>query len=132
MRGFIFRNKFTLKNIVQCGGVICLNKSIFQFFSKFELDKLVLLVCILVYLIIGILLVQNYLYIVYTDTISYIHVAQLYINGCFSYAINGYWSPLFSWLLIPFLMVWPGKLGALFSIKILNLMVVSPFLAFTY
>ena len=100
-----------------------MNKSIFQFFRKFELDKLVLLACILIYFIIGILLVQNYLYVFTTDTISYIHVAQHYINGIFPQAINGYWSPLFSWLLIPFLTIWPGKLGALYSIKILNLII---------
>lgn len=87
------------------------------------MDKLVLLVCILVYFIIGILLIGNYLYLLYTDSISYIHVAEHYISGHFSQAINGYWSPLFSWLLVPFLMVWPGKLGALFSIKILNLII---------
>ncbi len=69
------------------------------------------------------LLVHNYLFILNTDGISYIHIAQNYVNDRFFYAVNGYWSPMYSWLLIPFLMIWQGKLEILFSIKLLNLLI---------
>src|SRR5258706_3649627 len=39
------------------------------------------------------------------DGISYISVAQKYLDGNFSDAINGFWGPLLSWLLVPFLAV---------------------------
>lgn len=35
------------------------------------------------------------------DSLSYISIAKLYANGEFTKAINGHWSPLLSWLLVP-------------------------------
>lgn len=49
------------------------------------------------------LLFPWYQYVLDIDAISYIHVAERYANGSFYSAVNGYWSPLISWLLIPFL-----------------------------
>lgn len=37
------------------------------------------------------------------DGVSYISIAQKYLRGEFQDAINGYWGPLYSWLLMPFL-----------------------------
>lgn len=37
------------------------------------------------------------------DTTLYLSIAEKYIRGDFSNAVNGYWGPLLSWLLIPFL-----------------------------
>lgn len=37
------------------------------------------------------------------DSISYLRVAQYYLHGNFHLAVNGYWGPLFSWLIVPFL-----------------------------
>src|SRR5205085_1059147 len=34
------------------------------------------------------------------DTFQYISISSKYLSGDWSYAINGYWSPLISWLLI--------------------------------
>ena len=39
------------------------------------------------------------------DGISYISIAQKYIQLDFSNAVNAYWGPLLSWLLIPFLIL---------------------------
>ncbi|HEY8108892.1 MAG TPA: hypothetical protein VIF43_02705 [Patescibacteria group bacterium] len=36
------------------------------------------------------------------DSVNYISIAQLYADGHWKEAVNGYWSPLFSWLLVPF------------------------------
>ncbi|WP_414469510.1 hypothetical protein [Methanobacterium sp. ACI-7] len=51
----------------------------------------------------GILLINNYQYALSDDGISYINIAQKYLNGNFADAINGYWGPLISWLLAPML-----------------------------
>jgi len=37
------------------------------------------------------------------DLVSYLLVAQHYLQGNFHLAINGYWGPLFSWLIVPVL-----------------------------
>jgi len=37
------------------------------------------------------------------DSTLYINIAQKYLNGNLKDAINGYWGPMLSWLLIPFL-----------------------------
>ena len=67
---------------------------------KHNLD---LVLVIILYFVIGVYLIQYYQYSLNADSISYITIAQEYLNGHFADAINGYWSPLFSWLLIPFL-----------------------------
>ena len=67
---------------------------------KHNLD---LILVIIIYFIIGVCLLNYYQYGLNADGISYISIAQEYLNGHFADAVNGCWSPLFSWLLIPFL-----------------------------
>ncbi len=52
------------------------------------------------------------------DSTIYLSIAEKYLAGDFSNAINGYWGPLLSWLLIPML-----SLGSthVFAINALNL-----------
>lgn len=38
------------------------------------------------------------------DEISYISIAHHYSTGNWNEAINAYWSPLYSWLIAPFLL----------------------------
>ncbi len=45
-----------------------------------------------------------YQYQLSPDATSYFTIAQKYATGDLRHAINGYWSPFFSWLLVPF--VW--------------------------
>jgi hypothetical protein len=52
------------------------------------------------------------------DTIGYIAAAEHYAAGDLYAGINGYWSPLLSWLLVPFLWL---KVSSLLSIKLINL-----------
>ena len=73
-----------------------------------------------IYLVTGLFLVGQYRYQINPDGISYISVAQKYLNGDFGNAINGYWGPMFSWLLAPLLAVGTEPLLAA---KILNLLV---------
>lgn len=70
------------------------------------------------YLLSGILLLKYYQYQINTDGVAYISIAQKYLQGDFNNAINGYWGPLISWLLVPFLHF---GIPALLAVKILAL-----------
>ncbi len=56
-----------------------------------------------VYTILFFLLLPLYQYVLDIDAISYIHVAERFAKGEYYYSINGYWSPLISWILVPFI-----------------------------
>jgi len=58
---------------------------------------------ILIYGILGAIFLENFRYQLFADEISYISIAQKYLAGNFTDAVNGYWSPMESWLLVPFL-----------------------------
>ena len=66
------------------------------------------------YLLFALILFSNYKYIINSDGISYISIARNYINGHLFYAINGYWSPLYSWLLIPFISFFTWKFRGIY------------------
>jgi hypothetical protein len=74
----------------------------------------------LICLITGIFLLKYYRYQINPDGISYITIAKKYAAGNFRQAINGYWGPLYSWLLSPLLMI---GVEPLLATKILNLLV---------
>jgi len=65
------------------------------------------------------LLMPFYRWQIDADGISYISIAARYAAGDFSGAVNGYWGPLLSWLIVPFI-----KLGAnpLIACKIIGLL----------
>jgi hypothetical protein len=58
------------------------------------------------FIISTILAVMVFRYQINPDGISYIHVAERYAAFDFSNGLNGYWGPLLSWLLVPF--IWLG------------------------
>ena len=72
------------------------------------------------YRCIGILLLPLYQFQINADGVSYLNIAHLYAIGDFHDAINGFWGPLISWLLVPFLLL---KLPSLFAFKILSLII---------
>jgi hypothetical protein len=43
------------------------------------------------------------------DEISYINIAHAYAEGHWENAVNGYWSPLYSWIMVPFLFIFGFK-----------------------
>lgn len=59
------------------------------------------------------------------DGICYLSIAQKYALGNFEDAVNGYWSPLFSWLLVPFLLKGFSQVSALKSAWILSIIIGS-------
>ncbi|HSE61058.1 MAG TPA: hypothetical protein VLA88_02045 [Candidatus Saccharimonadales bacterium] len=68
---------------------------------------------LLAYLLGGLLLIWLYRHQINPDGVAYISIAQKYAHGQFGDALNGYWGPLLSWLLVPF--AWlglPMQLGA--------------------
>jgi len=60
---------------------------------------------LIVYLLLTIVLFRLFQYKIAGDEISYINIAHAYAMGHWDNAINGYWSPLYSWLMVPFLYV---------------------------
>ncbi|MGF7118693.1 hypothetical protein [Methanobacterium oryzae] len=74
------------------------------------------------FLILGAFFLKYYQYdLISKDIISIISVAKLYADGDINGAINGYWGPLFSWLLIPFIKFNSSPYFVLYSMKILSL-----------
>ena len=73
---------------------------------------------LLVYCCLGILLFSLYQFQINPDGVSYLNIAHLYAIGDFHDAINGFWGPLISWLLVPLILL---KLQPLFAYKIVSL-----------
>lgn len=91
-----------------------------NFISKIDLRLALILV---VYIILGLFLLNYYQYILNSDGISYISIAQKYMMWDLKDALNGYWGPLFSWLMIPFLFFSSTPLGNLYLSKLLSLFI---------
>jgi hypothetical protein len=88
---------------------------------KYLLDfDLALLQSIVFYILLAILLVPHYQYQINPDGVNYISIAQKYMHLDYPNAINGYWGPLLSWLLVPFLFL---GLKPLLAVKLLSLII---------
>ena len=55
---------------------------------------------LLLYIVAAFLLLPFYVWNLSPDSICYISIAEKYLAGNFTDAVNGYWGPLFSWILI--------------------------------
>ena len=87
------------------------------FFLK---PKVIFIFILSVFFLSGLLLLEGYQYQINADGVSYLAIAQKYQRGDFRDAINGYWGPLFSWLLVPILFFGSPPLLAA---KILSLLI---------
>ncbi|HEU5395558.1 MAG TPA: hypothetical protein VFV81_00225 [Verrucomicrobiae bacterium] len=58
-----------------------------------------------------------------TDAVAYLQIAADYSTGKFGLAISDYWSPLFSWLLVPFLKAGWAPLAAARLVMIISAIV---------
>ena len=85
--------------------------------SRQEMDK-ALFVSISLYFISALFLYAPYKYIINVDGISYISIAQKYASFNFIDAVNGFWSPMISWLLVPFLWL---DIDPVLATKLINL-----------
>lgn len=82
-----------------------------------------LIIALVIYLIIGSFILKYYQHVISPDTICYIGIAEKYAAGDIGNAVNGYWGPLFSWALVPFLLTGHTPLSGLTAIKILSLII---------
>ena len=69
----------------------------------------------LAYLVGFVIFLPRYSHQINPDAINYIHMAQAYVRGDIANALNGCWSPLFAWLLVPFVangadILWAAKI----------------------
>ncbi len=87
-----------------------------------RLDWRLILILIL-YVFVGFSLLGYYQYQINPDALSYIAIAKEYLNGSLFGAVNAYSGPLISWLLLPFLIFSQSPSYALFSAKVLSLIV---------
>ena len=84
-------------------------------------NQIFILICT-VYVILSLSLIFYNPHTFSYDTLSYINIAQNYFNGNFTDAINRYWGPLYSWILIPFMYTFGNSPSqSLFAIKIVNI-----------
>ncbi len=60
-----------------------------------------MLIASFLYLILWIIASNFLIHGINPDSISYISISKKYFDGNFSEAINGYWGPLFSWIILP-------------------------------
>ncbi len=82
-----------------------------------------LILALMTFLILGVISIRYYQYQINPDGLVYIKIAKTYLMGNYSNAISTYWSPLISWLLVPFLIFGLNPLYVLFSTKILSLII---------
>jgi hypothetical protein len=63
-----------------------------------------LIIVLIIYSTLAIISINFQYYPLGADGISYVSIAAKYVNGDWLNAINGYWSPLYSWLITPILL----------------------------
>ena len=94
-------------------------KSKFRFItSDWRLNLILIL-----YTILGYILISYFQYQINPDGVGYINIAEIYLTGNYHAAVNSYSGPLISWLLIPFLYFNQTPAYALYSTKILSLII---------
>jgi hypothetical protein len=73
----------------------------------------------LAFLAAGLLLIPLYKTTINVDGVQYMSLAKKYLNGNFPEAINGLWSPLLPWMMVPFLLI---KINPIVSFKIITVL----------
>lgn len=95
-----------------------------NFASEISNSNLFFIFILVLYVLLGIYLFRYYQYdLISKDIISFVSVANLYAYGDLYSALNGYWGPLFSWLLLPFILLNSSPYFVLYSMKIISLVV---------
>ncbi|HVS78663.1 MAG TPA: hypothetical protein VHD84_00005, partial [Candidatus Saccharimonadales bacterium] len=74
-------------------------------------------------------LIHYYIYQLNPDAVSYIAIAQKYAHFDIRHAINGYWGPLISWLLVPFIWL---HLNPIIGAKLINVLAGGGILVLLY
>ncbi len=77
--------------------------------SSFLNENWDIIVILIIYFVLAGFSLRYFQYKIAGDEISYIDIAHAYAEGHWGNAINGYWSPLFSWLMAPFILLFGFK-----------------------
>jgi hypothetical protein len=80
----------------------------------FSIQNTIIFIC---FPIVGCILIYYYQYELNPDGISYLSIAKKYSEGDFKDAVNGHWSPMISWLLIPFILL---NINSIVAAKIIS------------
>ena len=91
-----------------------------KYFLKKNWDLIVVLI---LYSLLTVIYLHYYQYKIGGDELSYINIAHEYAVGKWGDAINGYWSPLYSWLMTPFLLLGSTPLYAVYVSKIVSIII---------
>ncbi|AEG18531.1 ArnT family glycosyltransferase [Methanobacterium paludis] len=91
-----------------------------KYFLKKNWDLIIVLI---LYSLLTVLYLHYYQYKTGGDELSYINIAHEYAVGKWGDAINGYWSPLYSWLMTPFLLLGSTPLYAVYVSKIVSIII---------
>jgi len=88
---------------------------------KLHLHKNAALISAIIgYEILGLILLGYTRYYIDADLLSYTSVAQKYLAANFTDAINGFWGPMISWLLVPLLFF---DIDPLLAVRMLSLVI---------
>jgi dolichyl-phosphate-mannose-protein mannosyltransferase len=71
------------------------------YFAAVKRHAFFIVLCLIFSVASYLLIVHWYQYNLNPDALSYITIAEKYAHFDFRHAINGYWSPMFSWLMVP-------------------------------
>ncbi|EKF86023.1 hypothetical protein [Methanobacterium formicicum] len=91
--------------------------------KNFILDNLDLSIVLIIYSILAIISLNFYHFNLGADGISYISIALKYVNGDWVNAINGVWSPLYSWLMTPIMLIGYNTAYATYITRIVSLII---------
>ncbi|KAF5056951.1 hypothetical protein DSECCO2_362010 [anaerobic digester metagenome] len=91
--------------------------------KNFLLGNFDLSIVLMIYSILAIFSINYYHFNLGADGISYISIALKYINGDWANAINGVWSPLYSWLMTPILLLGYNPTYATYVTRIVSLII---------
>lgn len=91
--------------------------------KNFLWDNLDLSIVLMIYSILAIFSIKYYHFNLGADGISYVSIAMKYINGDWANAVNGVWSPLYSWLMAPILLFGYNPFDAPYVTRVVSLIV---------
>ena len=79
-----------------------------------------LIIIFAIYILVTLILLKVIYLQAGADGVSYISIAKDYASGNYTDAINGYWSPLYSWLMVPFFLFKLNPYQSIFVPRIIS------------
>ncbi len=89
--------------------------------NRFLRTNLHLIIDLILYFFLAIFSLNYYHFYLSADGISYISIAVKYLNGDWLNAINGVWSPFYSWLMVPIIALSHDPFNAAYVTRVVSL-----------